>query len=405
MKTLRVTFPNADGLELSGVLGLPSSSRPAAWALLAHCFTCGKDLTAARTLAEALADQGIATLRFDFTGLGRSEGDFADTTFSHDLADLVAAADWLQANHGAPQLLIGHSLGGAAVLFAAQRIPSARAVVTIGAPFHPEHVARLLGDAADVIDERGEATVQLAGRPFTVRKAFVDDVRARDPQAVLRTLRKALLVLHAPLDASVSIDNAAYIYQAARHPKSFISLDGADHLLSERDDARYAGRTIASWAERYLELAPPVPLDPGEHEVVTHTGAGSFHTEIVAGPHRFVADEPASVGGDDDGPDPYELLQASLGACTSMTLQMYARRKRWPLHGARVRLTHRKIHVEDCADCESEGGKIDEIVREIELQGPLDDSQRARLLEIADRCPVHRTLHGETKVRSHLRPA
>ncbi len=404
MKTTRIKFEGALGTALSGRLDTPAVGPPSAWALFAHCFTCGKDLHAIRHITRALAARGIATLRFDFTGLGQSEGGFEDTTFTTNADDLVAAAQWLSKNRSAPQLLVGHSLGGAAVLHAASRIPSARAVATIGAPCDPHHVANLLESSREEIERDGVATVTLAGRPFRISKAFLDDLAYRSPKAIVRRLGRALLILHAPSDETVGIENAKQLYEAARHPKSFLSLDSADHLLSQARDAQYAGDVIAAWAGRYVDAQTPEQLriDADGHQVAVHTGAKGFRTEIVVGGHRLVADEPVSVGGTDAGPTPYDLVVAGLGACTSMTLRMYADRKEWPLAGATIRLSHQKIHATDCTDCETDAGRVDEIQREVTLHGDLDDDQRARLLAIADKCPVHRTLHGEIKVRTEL---
>ena len=400
---LRVEFAGSGGHTLAGRLDRPAV-RPRATALFAHCFTCGRDLTAASRIAATLAARGVAVLRFDFTGLGHSEGEFASTNFSSNVEDLIAAADYLRAEHEAPSLLIGHSLGGAAVLAAAARIPEARGVATIAAPSDPGHVRRLFGASAAEIEERGEARVELAGRRFTVRRQFLDDIAEQSLEAHVAGLRRALLVLHAPGDEIVGVENASRIFLAARHPKSFVSLDDADHLLSRRADAEYAASVIASWAERYLPEQIAVSArcaEPGE-VVVVESGDGPFAQAIAVGPHQLVADEPESVGGRDTGSTPYGLLLAALGACTTMTLRMYADRKGVPLDGVAVHLRHEKIHARDCEECESETGRIDLIEREIELEGALDDPQRARLLEIADRCPVHRTLHGEISVRTRL---
>ncbi len=409
MPSTAIEFPSLSGLALAGRLDLPATSRPRAFALFAHCFTCSKDLNAIVRMSRVLTARGIAVLRFDFAGLGGSAGAFEDTTFSSNTDDLVAAARWLEEHHEAPALLIGHSLGGAAVLRAAARIPSAVAVATIGAPAHPDHVTGLLQDDRETIEREGVARVAIAGRPFTLRREFLDDLVALGGLEPIRELRKALLVMHAPRDGVVGIDNAREIYSAAMHPKSFVSLAEADHLLTDSRDAEYAGQMIAAWVQRYLdddEARPAIP-DPGgppveDGEVWVATGAGGFRTEIKAGRHRMLADEPASVGGADSGPTPYGFLLAALGSCTSMTMRMYAERKGWPLREARVRLTHAKVHASDSGDSSAAGGRIDRIERHIELVGPLDEAQRSKLREIADKCPVHRTLHGEPEVLTVL---
>ena len=401
MPSTRVDFPGSQGHALAGRLDTPDGM-PRAWALFAHCFTCSKDTKAAAYIARALADAGFGVLRFDFTGLGGSGGDFSNTHFSSNVDDLVAAADWLREHHGPPALLVGHSLGGTAVLAAAERIADALAVATVGAPCDPAHVTHQFGSDLPVIERDGQALVKLAGREFTIRQSFIDDVSGQPQAARIRALRRPLLVLHAPGDAVVKIDNARHLFEAALHPKSFVSLDGADHLLTRAADAQYAAGVIAAWAARYLPTAPePAPsqelLEHGTVRV-SERGTGAFAVSIQAGRHTLVGDEPTSVGGDDAGPSPYELLLASLGECTVMTLRMYARQKQWPLENAHVTLTHSKVHAADCADCETKDGKVDRIDRVIELIGPLDEAQRARMMEIADRCPVHRTLHAEVTV-------
>ena len=407
----KLTFPGSQGAILAGRLELPESE-PRAFALFAHCFTCTKDIFAAGRIAEELARHGIAVLRFDFTGLGASEGDFAHTNFTSNVEDLVKAADFLRDNYRAPKILIGHSLGGAAVLAAAHLVPAAVAVATIAAPADPAHVAHLFTDRRAEIETKGEAEVLLVGRPFRIRKQFLDDVADQNSAVRLAQLGKALLIFHAPRDQLVGIENAAAIFQAARHPKSFVSLDDADHLLTRRGDAIYVADVLAAWAERYIgetekRLSEPTAPEEGA-VVVSERGADSARgisrlaQEILVGRHRLAADEPREAGGSDLGPNPYDLLLAALGACTSMTLRLYADHKEWPLERTTVRLSHEKIHATDCADCETREGKIDQIEREIELAGPLDAQQRQRLLEIAEKCPVHRTLHSEIKIRSRL---
>ena len=398
-----VSFPGAFGTTLAARLDAPAGA-PRAFALFAHCFTCSKESKAAATISAALAEHGIAVLRFDFTGLGGSEGDFANTNFSSNVDDLVAAADFLRREHRAPALLVGHSLGGTAVLAAAPRIPEALAVATLGSPFDPEHVLGLLKDYVGKIESEGDATVDLAGRAFHIKRQFLDDIRARKVGGVLGQLGKALMVMHSPRDTIVNIDNASKIFLAARHPKSFASLDPADHLLTRREDAAYAGQLLAAWAARYLpasgaEAAPPA--NPGK-VLVRETREGKFTNQIFVGAHVVRADEPVASGGLDTGLSPYDLLCASLGACTSMTLRMYADLKGIPLERVSVELQHAKIHAVDCAECETKEGKIDRIERSIALEGNLDAQQRQKLLEIADKCPVHRTLHSEVLIKTGL---
>ena len=395
----RVTFPGAHGHELAARFHEPAGPLRGT-ALFAHCFTCSKDVRAARNISGALAAHGIATLRFDFTGLGESDGDFADTTFSSNTGDLLAAAAFLRdALHAPPTLLIGHSLGGAAVLAAADRIAEAKVVVTIGAPADPAHVTHNFADATDEIVAEGEAMVQLAGRPFRIKKDFLDDLAEHGNAEKIAGLRKALLIFHSPTDNIVGIDNARQIYEAARHPKSFVSLDGADHLLSRESDADYVAAVIAAWGARYLppKEAPEVPRG-----TVVANGSRGFQTHLSTGPHEVVADEPRSYGGGDTGMTPYDLLSSSLGACTAMTLRMYADRKKWPLENVKVSLQHARVHAKDCDDCERTDGHVDQFTLQLELEGDLDAEQRARLLEISHRCPVHRTLTNEIKIRTEL---
>ena len=401
MPTERLTFQNDAGQTLSARLDRPEGPLRAT-ALFAHCFTCSKDIPAARRIAGRLAAEGIAVLRFDFTGLGHSEGEFENTDFTSNVGDLMAAATHLAGIDMAPQILIGHSLGGAAVLKAAPQIDSLRAVVTIGAPFDPGHVTHNFGDALDEIAERGEAEVSLGGRPFRIRQSFVEDVSATELKPAIAGLKRALLVLHAPRDEVVSIDNATDIFVAARHPKSFVTLDSADHLITHAADADYAAQLIAAWVTRYLDPPAPEADDDTPEGVVrvNECDPRGFLHDISAGGHSLVADEPASIGGTNRGPTPYGLLSAALGACTSMTMRMYARRKGWPVTGIRVDIRHDKRHADDAA---SDGKvKIDTFERQITLDGDLNDEQREKLLEIADKCPVHRTLERSSTVTTRL---
>jgi uncharacterized OsmC-like protein/fermentation-respiration switch protein FrsA (DUF1100 family) len=407
MPAERFDFLNSEGQRLAGLLDHPNEEARA-YALFAHCFTCGKDSRAAKRIAEQLTALGIGVLRFDFTGLGSSDGEFANSTFSSNVADLIAAADHLRKTRRAPAILIGHSLGGAAVLAAASAVPEARAVVTIAAPSDPAHVTGLFKERLAEIGDGGEIEVTLAGRPFRIRRAFLDDVAEQKLSERVGSLRKALLVFHSPTDEIVGIDNASHIFAAAKHPKSFVSLAGADHLLSKRSDAAYVANVVAAWAERYLEVVPqPVAAMPDDTAgvVVRETRRGTFQQEIKAGRHRFIADEPTAAGGLDSGPNPYDLLLAGLGACTSMTLRLYAERKALPLDRVTVQLRHGRIHAADCASCETKEGMIDRIDRTLVLEGKLDGEQRKRLIEIADKCPVHRTLTSEIDIRTSEREA
>jgi len=395
----RFQFSGSDGSELAATLDLPDNE-PVAYALFAHCFTCGKDVLAARRIAAGLTARGIAVLRFDFTGLGASEGEFANSTFSSNIADLVLAADHLRQTRKAPAILIGHSLGGAAILAAAAQIPEAKAVATIAAPSDPAHVTHLFADRIADIRAQGTVEVSLAGRPFQIKREFLDDIAEHNLMGQVAELRKALLILHSPTDDTVGIDNATRIFVAAKHPKSFTSLAGADHLLSQKRDTDYVAEVIASWARRYLEPAPTGPTeDAGSRDVVVQeTRRGKFQQSVTVGPHRLTADEPTSAGGDDTGPGPYDFLLAALGACTSMTMRMYADRKALPLDRVTVTLRHSKVHAEDCAECETKTGMLDRIEREIAMEGTLDPEQRRKLMEIADKCPVHRTLTSEIRI-------
>ncbi|OQW55623.1 MAG: osmotically inducible protein C [Proteobacteria bacterium SG_bin9] len=399
MPSQKFQFPGADGQQLAAVLDMPAQ-KPLAFALFAHCFTCGKDVLAAKRVADALTMHGIAVLRFDFTGLGASEGEFANSHFSSNVADLVKAADHLRETHEAPALLIGHSLGGAAVLAAAEAVPEAKLVATIAAPSDPEHVTGMFKDHIDTIRKHGEGQVQLAGRPFRIKREFLDDVANQRLAERIGKLRRALLIFHSPTDNTVGIDNASEIFLAAKHPKSFIALPGADHLLSQKKDSAYVAGMIATWAMRYLDAQPqeqPAPTEPG-FVTVQETRNGKFQQLVSVGPHRLIADEPVAVGGNDSGPGPYDYLLAGLGACTSMTMRMYAERKALPVERITVTLSHKKIHAADCDECETKEGKIDRIERVIAMEGQLDAEQRAKLMEIADKCPVHRTLESEIKV-------
>ena len=404
--TIKAEFEGHSGASLAARLDLPAGAIRA-WALFAHCFTCSKDTLAAKRISGELARAGIGVMRFDFTGLGSSDGEFASTNFSSNIEDLRAAAGWLAEHYSAPEILVGHSLGGAAVLAIAGELASVKAVATIGAPAEARHVIHNFGAHVDEINKHGEAEVQLGGRAFTIQRQFVDDLNSTSLSERIAKMKKALLVLHAPMDETVGIDNASAIFLAAKHPKSFVSLDGADHLLTDPKDANYVAGVIASWASRYL------PADVPRHEgqsvedvVVGETGQDKFQVNVQAGPHRFLADEPVDVGGSETGPSPYDLISAALGASTAMTLRMYARFKKIELGLVTVTVRHNKVHASDCLECTDEeragGGKIDRFERIISIDGGTPDALADKIAEIAGKCPVHRTLEHGAKVVTTL---
>lgn len=402
MNFQKIDFQNKDGNTLFGRLELPADQQPHNYAIFAHCFTCNKNLLAVRNISRALTASGFGVLRFDFTGLGESEGNFEDTNFSGNVEDLIAASNFLAENYRSPTLLIGHSLGGAAVLFAAAQIESVKAISTIGAPSNPEHVQNLLQSELDEIQEKGIAEVNVGGRNFTIKKQFLEDLQTNSLKDVLKKMRKSLLIMHSPQDTIVGIQNAEEIYIAAHHPKSFVSLDGADHLLNDKEDSLYAGKVIAGWASRYTSI-PKTKDIISNHDVVASLDQKQiFTTELKAGDHYLTADEPESYGGSNYGPSPYELVSAGLAACTAMTIQMYARRKQWDVQNVEVHISYDKQHAVDCEACEDASAKIDTFNREIKLKGMLDEKQVKRILQIADKCPVHKTLHSKTQIITNL---
>lgn len=403
MPSKKVNFTNKRGYQLSAKIDLPLRKDPFPFVLFAHVFTGNKNLIASKHISRALTLNGFGVMRFDFTGLGESEGDFADTNFSSNVEDLEAAAEYLEKNYMAPAVIVGHSLGGSAAIFAGARIQSIKAVATIGAPSYPEHVTHLLMDKKEEIEKNGCAMVNIGGRQFTIKKQFLDDLQAQEHVPVIKKLGKALMVMHSPQDRVVGIDNASNIYHLAKHPKSFVTLDRANHMLTNKDDAFYAGNVIASWVKRYIEFPKMEKLET-DKQVVVRLEGDDFTTEIQAGEHSLVADEPVSFGGHDFGPSPYELLNASLGACTAMTLKMYARRKGWPLDDVLVHLSYSKTnkYEEHKADPDNKNSRIDRFERELELSGDLDEAQKKRLLEIANKCPVHRTISSPSEFATKL---
>ncbi len=403
MNLQKITFQNKEGETIVGRLEMPADRHPHNYAIFAHCFTCNKNLLAVKNISRALTANGFAVLRFDFTGLGESEGDFENTNFSGNVSDLVAAAHYLEKTYDAPTLLVGHSLGGTAALFAAAEITSIKAVATIGAPSNPIHVKHLFKSTIPEIKASGKAVVNLSGRDFTIKKQFLDDLEHKSLAVVVKNMRKPILILHSPQDETVDIKNAEEIYIAAHHPKSFVSLDGADHLLMKKEDSSYAGQLIAGWSKRYL----PVPKEGDlktEHNVVASLDADDgFTTAMKVGNHFMTADEPISFGGNDYGPSPYELVSAGLSACTAMTIQMYAKRKEWHLDNVQVHTSYSKSHAQDCKNCETDNAKLDTFKREIIISGSLDDKQKSRILQIADKCPVHKTLHSTVQIITELK--
>ncbi|HDZ06844.1 hypothetical protein LCGC14_0050300 [marine sediment metagenome] len=396
----KVSFTNSQGKQLAARLELPNNQAAHSYAIFAHCFTCNKNFSAVRNISRALVNKGIAVLRFDFTGLGESEGDFEETNFSSNVTDLIDAANFLEANYKAPSLLIGHSLGGAAVIFAASELESVLAVATVGAPSSPAHVQHLFKSNVAEINATGKAKVNIGGRDFTIKKDFIDDIESKPMQDILKNMRKPFLVIHSPQDTIVGIENAQELYHYAHHPKSFVSIDKADHLLMNNEDSTYVGNVIAGWAERYLDIPKRQELKTA-HQVAVSIGNEGFTSEIVSGKHLLIADEPVSFGGNDFGPSPYDYVSSGLGACTAMTLRMYATRKKWDLQKVIVHVDHGKEHAPDSENI-STVKKIDTFKRKIELFGILDDTQRKRLLEIADKCPVHKTLESEAIIITEL---
>ena len=403
MSLTKITFTNKEGQTLSGRLELPADQHAHNFALFAHCFTCNKNLAAVRNISRALTSQGFGVLRFDFTGLGESEGDFENTNFSGNVEDLIAAADFLADQYKSPTLLIGHSLGGAAAIFAAAKISTIKAVATIGAPSNPKHVEHLLKSGLDEIKTDGKAVINLSGRDFTIKKQFIDDLETKSLSEITKNLNKALLVMHSPQDLTVGIKNAEEIYHAAKHPKSFITLDGADHLLMRKEDSVYTGNVIATWSLRYINVPEDSKLRSQHQVVASLDNTPGFTTQMKVGDHYITADEPENVGGNNFGPTPYELVSSGLAACTAMTIKMYVARKGWDLQNVEVHINYDKRHKEDCEACENDSSaRIDTFEREIKLEGNLDEKQIARIMQIADKCPVHRTLHNEVQVLTKL---
>lgn len=402
MKIEKMDFSNTDGLGLSAKLYLPLDEKPRFYAIFAHCFTCSKNFRAVSNISNTLSQLGVAVLSFDFTGLGNSKGEFEDTGFSSNVDDLIAAANFLEKNYEAPKLLIGHSLGGSAVIFAAAELDYVEAVVTIGSPANPRHVKKLFESDLETIKKEGSAKVNIGGRSFRIKKDFVDDLESKNLPELISGIRKSFLFLHSPQDSIVDISNAAELFQSAYHPKSFVSLDGADHLLSDDKESQYVGELISTWSKKYL----PVEISENDikgHQVKVRLFGKGYTTEIKTPFHHLLADEPKDVGGANLGPTPYDLLMASLGTCTVMTLKMYAERKGWDLKEIVTYMDHDKVHKEDSEDFDKKGSKVSRFTRSLEIKGDLTEEMKEKLLEIADKCPVHRTLHEDIIIETKFK--
>lgn len=400
MNFQKVTFTNREGEELVGRLELPIDRRPHNFVVFAHCFTCTKNLIAIRNIARELVREGFGVLRFDFTGLGESEGEFENTNFSGNVDDLIDAANYLKEEYAAPTLIIGHSLGGSAAIFAAEQIPSVKAVAVINSPSDPEHVKNLVKDDIETIKKNGKARVNIGGRDFTLKKQFLDDIENHPLTEVVANFRKSLLILHSPQDRIVGIENAKDLFIAAWHPKSYISLDGMDHMLSGQENSHYVGKVITGWAMRYVSMPKGETLQSNKQVAARLDNTEKFTTYMKLGDHNALADEPTTYGGNNFGPSPYEYLSGALASCTAMTVQMYARRKKWNLENITVHIDHSKEHAVDCENCESSSAKIDTFTKTIKIEGDLTREQKERLMEIADRCPVHRTLMSSVQIIS-----
>ncbi|MFK7783007.1 alpha/beta fold hydrolase [Psychroserpens sp.] len=397
MKTEKLQIENIKGIKLQAYLELPANQKPNYFAIFAHCFTCSSNLSAVKNISRSLTNHGFGVLRFDFTGLGRSEGEFADSHFSANVDDLISVNNFLKDTYKAPSLLVGHSLGGAAVLVAASKLNNIKAVATIGAPSTVNHVKHLFSHGIDEVKNKGEVEVNIGGRPFKIDEAFVSDFDKTDLPTIVKSLRKPLLILHSPIDSIVGINNAEQLYHKAHHPKSFVSLDNSDHLLSKTEDSKYVGNVIAAWVERYFDKKDNIMLDTNGEQLVGHLNLieDNFTTSIQTKKHSFIADEPTTIGGDDFGPSPYEYLNASLAACTVMTLKMYAERKKWDLQEVFVYISYSKKHSDELELDVEKPGYLDHISKKLKFVGNLDDTQKQRLKEIASRCPVHKTLASE----------
>ncbi|GAB3646970.1 bifunctional alpha/beta hydrolase/OsmC family protein [Echinicola sediminis] len=404
MNRLQLKVRNKKGQALQAHLELPANQKPKHYAIFAHCFTCNSDLTAVRTISRALTTYGFGVVRFDFTGLGGSEGQFSESSFSANVSDLLAVNEFLKENYREAELLVGHSLGGAAVLVAASKLPAVSAITTIAAPASLGHVKHLISKQADNIPEEGEVQVTIGGRPFLINKDFIDDLDQTALSSIVKSLRKPLLIMHAPGDKTVGIENAEELYHQAFHPKSFITLDGADHLLTQRKDSDYVGRMIGAWSQRYFEEEDNSMLDRKGEQLVAHLDVENdeFTTRIQTSKHTFLSDEPTDVGGDGFGPSPYDFLSAALASCTVMTIKLYAERKGWDLKEVYAYITYSKKHSDDLKVDVEQPGNLDFLSKKLKFVGNLDKKQQEKLKEIASKCPVHRTLQTQTVIETEL---
>jgi len=404
MSSIKLNIQNKKGHKLQAFLELPADQKPQYYAIFAHCFTCSSALGAVKNISRSLTSHGFGVVRFDFTGLGRSEGEFAESYFSANVDDLMAVNDYLKAHYQAPSLLVGHSLGGAAVIVAASKLENIKAVATVGAPATVSHVTHLFSHGIEEVKEKGEVEVNIGGRPFKINEEFVEDFGKIDLPEITKNLRKPLLIMHAPFDQIVGIDNAHKLYHGAHHPKSFVSLDDADHLLSNSKDSLYVGNVIGTWVKRYFEQQDNAMLETKGEQLVAHLNLveDNFTTSIQTKKHNFIADEPASIGGDDFGPSPYDYLSAGLAACTVMTLKMFAQRKKWDLQEVFVYISYSKKHSDELELDMEKSGYLDHMSKKLKFVGNLDEKQKARLKEIASKCPVHKTLQSEVIIETEL---
>lgn len=396
-----ISFKNSAGHQLAAVIEQPVIPVKC-YALFAHCFSCGKDILIASRIARSLVARGVAVLRFDFTGIGDSEGEFESSNFTSNIDDIISATNHLREHYSAPQILIGHSLGGTAMLNAAEQVSEAKAVVSIAAPFTADHILSHFQDKVEELEQKEKVDIELAGKILTINREFVSDLKAHSNEDRISQLRKALLILHSPFDEIVPIEEATKIFVNAKHPKSFVSLDKADHLITDKEDAEYVANTIVAWASRYIEEDSSTSQVIDKGEVLIGEGNKKFLREVASDDHTWFSDEPLAVGGDNLGPDPYEQLLSSLGTCTSMTLRMYANHKGWPVEDIQVKLKHSRQHDQDCEQPDEKSCKIELIQKFITIKGDLDEQQINRLVEVADRCPVHKTLLGKIKLESNF---